>query len=154
MTNGDCITIFYHILLPLSSIIFKEVGVFLCLQVGNFKQQCKLRTERTKKMDGIKTFKNKEFGTVRTIVKDGDPWFVGKDVAEILGYSNTPKAIRDHVDGDDKLTERFVLSGQNREAIVINESGLYSLILGSKLPKAKTFKRWVTSEVLPTIYYI
>lgn len=102
-------------------------------------------------MDGIKTFTNKEFGTVRTIVKDGEPWFVGKDVAEILGYSNTPKAIRDHVDGDDKLTERFVLSGQNREAIVINESGLYSLILGSKLPKAKTFKRWVTSEVLPTI---
>ena len=102
-------------------------------------------------MDGIKTFTNKEFGTVRTIVKDGEPWFVGKDVAEILGYSNTPKAIRDHVDGDDKLTERLVLSGQNREAIVINESGLYSLILGSKLPKAKTFKRWVTSEVLPTI---
>lgn len=102
-------------------------------------------------MDGIKTFTNKEFGTVRTIVKDGEPWFVGKDVAEILGYSNTPKAIRDHVDSDDKLTERFVLSGQNREAIVINESGLYSLILGSKLPKAKTFKRWVTSEVLPTI---
>lgn len=102
-------------------------------------------------MDGIKTFTNKEFGTVRTIVKDGEPWFVGKDVAEILGYSNTPKAIRDHVDGDDKLTKRFVLSGQNREAIVINESGLYSLILGSKLPKAKTFKRWVTSEVLPTI---
>ena len=102
-------------------------------------------------MDEIKTFTNKEFGTVRTIVKDGEPWFVGKDVAEILGYSNTPKAIRDDVDGDDKLTERFVLSGQNREAIVINESGLYSLILGSKLPKAKTFKRWVTSEVLPTI---
>ena len=77
--------------------------------------------------------------------------FVGKDVATALGYSNSQKAIRDHVDDDDKLTERFVLSGQIRSVIIINESGLYSLILSSKLPQAKAFKRWVTSEVLPQI---
>ena len=99
----------------------------------------------------IEIFRNEEFGTVRTLTIDGEPYFVGKDVAEILGYSNTQKAIRDHVDDEDKLTERIVLSGQNREIIIINESGLYSLILSSKLPKAKEFKRWVTSEVLPSI---
>ena len=77
--------------------------------------------------------------------------FVGKDVATALGYSNSQKAIRDHVDDDDKLTERFVLSGQIRSVIIINGSGLYSLILSSKLPQAKAFKRWVTSEVLPQI---
>ena len=76
---------------------------------------------------------------------------MGKDVATALGYSNSQKAIRDHVDDDDKLTERFVLSGQIRSVIIINESGLYSLILSSKLPQAKAFKRWVTSEVLPQI---
>lgn len=82
---------------------------------------------------------------------NGEPWFVGKDIADILEYTNTAKAIRDHVDDEDKLTERFVLSGQNREAILINESGLYSLILSSKMSNAKKFKRWVTSEVLPSI---
>ena len=76
---------------------------------------------------------------------------MGKDVATALGYSNSQKAIRDHVDDDDKLTERFVLSGQARSVIIINESGLYALILSSKLPQAKAFKRWVTSEVLPQI---
>lgn len=99
----------------------------------------------------IQIFKNEEFGQVRTLTINNESYFVGKDVAEILGYSNTPKAIRDHVDDEDKLTERIVLSGQNREATVINESGLYSLILSSKLPNAKKFKRWVTSEVLPSI---
>lgn len=99
----------------------------------------------------IIVFENEDFGELRTVEIDGEVWFVGKDVAEILGYSNTPKAIRDHVDSDDKLTERFVLSGQNREAIVINESGLYSLIFGSKLKSARTFKHWVTSEVLPSL---
>lgn len=99
----------------------------------------------------LQIFTNKEFGQIRTIVRDDEYWFVGKDVAEILGYSNTQKAIRDHVDEEDKLTERFVLSGQNREVVIINESGLYSLILSSKLPKAKGFKRWVTGEILPTL---
>ena len=99
----------------------------------------------------IKIFSNEDFGEVRTLTIDDKPYFVGKDVAEILGYANAPKAIRDHVDDEDKLTERIVLSGQNREVIFINESGLYSLILSSKMPNAKKFKRWATSEVLPTI---
>lgn len=94
---------------------------------------------------------NFESKQVRTILVNDEPFFVGKDVATILGYSNGPKAMRDHVDEEDKLTERIVMSGQNREVIVINESGLYSLILSSKMPNARKFKRWVTSEVLPTI---
>lgn len=102
-------------------------------------------------MNELQVFENKEFGKIRTVEINNEPYFVGKDVAEVLGYTNTPKAIRDHIDGEDKLTERIVLSGQNREVIFINESGLYSLILSSKLPSAKRFKRWVTSDVLPTI---
>lgn len=102
-------------------------------------------------MNTITTFTNDTLGTVRTMTINGNPHFIGKDVAEALGYTNTPKAIRDHVDDEDKLTERIVLSGQNREVIFINESGLYSLILSSKLPSAKQFKRWVTTEVLPAI---
>lgn len=102
-------------------------------------------------MDGIKTFTNKEFGTVRTIVKDGEPWFVGKDVAEILGYKETAKAIRTHICAEDKGVSVLDTPGGQQKITLINESGLYSLILGSKLPKAKTFKRWVTSEDLPTI---
>ena len=99
----------------------------------------------------IQVFKNDRFGEVRTMVINGEPWFVGKDVAEVLGYLNPQKAIRDHVDDEDRLGERIVLSGQNRMTIFINESGLYALILSSKLPQAKEFKRWVTSEVLPQI---
>lgn len=96
-------------------------------------------------------FTNEELGNVRALEIDGEPYFVGKDVATALGYTNTQKAIRDHVDNEDKLTERIVLSGQNREVVFINESGLYSLILSSKLPKAKEFKHWITAEVLPVI---
>ncbi|MDY4835457.1 MAG: phage antirepressor [Frisingicoccus sp.] len=102
-------------------------------------------------MNELQIFKNEEFGEIRTATIDGEPWFVGKDVADIIGYTNTPKAIRDHVDDEDKLNERIVLSGQNREVILINESGLYSLILSSKMSNAKKFKHWVTSEVLPSI---
>ena len=90
-------------------------------------------------------------GELRVLMQDNEPWFVGKDVAEMLGYNNTQKAIRDHVDEEDKLTERIVLAGQGRDVIIINESGLYSLIMASKLPTAKQFKRWVTNEVLPAI---
>ena len=88
---------------------------------------------------------------VRTIIKDGEPWFIGKDVADILGYERTDNAIRSHVDDEDKLTHRISASGQSRNMKIINESGLYSLILSSKLPTAKQFKRWVTSDVLPSI---
>lgn len=102
-------------------------------------------------MDKLEIFSSDDFGDIRTTIIDGEPWFVSKDMADILGYTNTAKAIRDHVDDEDKLTERIVLSGQNREVIFINESGLYSLILSSKLPTAKAFKKWVTTEVLPSI---
>lgn len=94
---------------------------------------------------------NFENNQLRTLLINDEPWFLGKDVADILEYTNTAKAIRDHVDEEDKLTERIVLSGQNREVIFINESGLYSLVLSSKLQSAKRFKRFVTSEVLPQI---
>ena len=102
-------------------------------------------------MNELMTFVNEEIGTVRSTVINGEPWLLGKDIADILGYTNTPKAIRDHVDTEDKLTERIVLSGQNRSVIFINESGFYSLVLSSKLPNAKKFKHWVTGTVLPTI---
>lgn len=82
---------------------------------------------------------------------NGEPWLVGKDVATALGYSDTSDALKRHVDEEDKLTRRFTDSGQNREMYIINESGLYSLVLSSKLPGAKKFKHWVTSEVLPSI---
>lgn len=101
-------------------------------------------------MNEIKIFNNPEFGKVRTMEINGEPYFVGKDVAEILCYSNPQKALRDHIDEDDKtLNDLFTVNGTR--GILINESGLYSLILSSKLPKAKEFKRWVTSEVLPSI---
>lgn len=102
-------------------------------------------------MEQLKIFENEEFGQVRTINIDGEPWFVGKDVAKILGYKDTSDAMRRHVDDEDKLTRCFTDSGQKRELYIINESGLYSVILSSKLPSAKRFKRWVTSEVLPVI---
>ena len=88
---------------------------------------------------------------VRTVTIDNEPYFVGKDVADILGYSNSRDAMSKHVDDEDKLTSQIATTGQNRSMTVINESGLYSLILSSKLPQAKEFKRWVTSEVLPSI---
>ena len=119
----------------------------------------------------IEIFKNEEFGTVRTLTIDGEPYFVGKDVAEALGYTNTKKALGDHVDEEDKrIIQRshFVTLENNlpkevfpvnfvdatipnRGLTVINESGVYALVFGSKLPNAKKFKHWVTSEVLPSI---
>ena len=97
------------------------------------------------------TFNNEEFGSVRCMSIDNEPWFVGKDVATALGYSNSRKAIQDHVDEEDKgVTKRDTLGGKQNMTI-INESGLYSLILHSKLPSAKKFKHWVTSTVLPSI---
>lgn len=102
-------------------------------------------------MNELKIFKNEAFGEIRTVEIGGEPWFVGKDVAEVLGYKDTADSIKKHVDDEDKLTRRFTDSGQSREMYIINESGLYSLILSSKLPNAKAFKKWVTSEVLPAI---
>lgn len=102
-------------------------------------------------MNDLKSFENKEFGEIRTVVKDGEPWFVGKDVAEILGHSNPQRALRDYIDDDDKGVTKIVTPGGTQTMAIINESGLYSLILSSKLPNAKKFKKWVTSEVLPSI---
>lgn len=96
-------------------------------------------------------FKNHEFGSVRATGINGEPWLVGKDVAEILGYSRTADAIRAHVDPDDKGVGELETPGGPQAMVIINESGLYSLIFGSKLPKAREFKHWVTSEVLPSI---
>lgn len=102
-------------------------------------------------MNNLQIFKNDSFGEVRTLIIDNEPWFVGKDVASILGYADTNKAITMHVDEEDKLNDKTASSLGQRGGWLINESGLYSLILSSKLPKAKEFKRWVTSEVLPSI---
>lgn len=103
-------------------------------------------------MNELKIFENEQFGTIRTVEIDNTPYFVGKDVAEVLGYSDTNKAIAMHCDDEDKkLNDKSSSSFGQRGATLINESGLYSLILSSKLPKAKEFKRWVTSEVLPVI---
>ena len=99
-------------------------------------------------MNEIFDFKGQE---VRTVTINNEPYFVGKDVADILGYQNGSRDTNRHVDEEDKLKYRFGTSGQDREMTIINESGLYSLILSSKLPQAKEFKRWVTTEVLPTI---
>lgn len=102
-------------------------------------------------MEEIKVFNSEEFGSIRTVMVDGEPYFVGKDVAEILGYANPSKALSDHVDEEDKLNNESLSSLGQRGGWLINESGLYSLILTSKMCNAKKFKHWVTSNVLPTI---
>lgn len=102
-------------------------------------------------MNELQVFKNQEFGSVRTLTLNDEPWFVGKDVAKALGYADTFGALKKHVMGEDKLNCQIDSSGQKRDMTIINESGLYSLVLSSKLPSAKKFKRWVTSEVLPTL---
>lgn len=102
-------------------------------------------------MSNIKIYENIEFGKIRVEEIGQDPWFVGKDIAEILGYANPLKAIREHVDDEDKGMNETVTPGGRQQMVIINESGLYSLILSSKLPKAKEFKRWITNEVIPSI---
>ena len=102
-------------------------------------------------MNELKIFKNEEFGQVRTVMIDGEPYFVGKDVAEILGYAEPRSAISKKVDDEDRGVAKMETPSGMQEMTIINESGLYSLILSSKLESAKKFKRWVTSEVLPTI---
>lgn len=102
-------------------------------------------------MKDLKVFENPDFGKLTVVEKNGEPWFIGKEVATILGYANHRKALADHVDAEDKgVTKRNTLGGE-QEVVIINESGLYSLVLSSKLPTAKKFKRWVTGEVLPAI---
>jgi prophage antirepressor-like protein len=111
--------------------------------------------EKTEKkvetVSNVQIFENQEFGKVRTILIDGEPWFVGKDVAEILGYKSSADAVRVHTDEDDKGVYELKTPGGMQKVVIINESGLYSLILSSKLESAKKFKKWVTSEVLPSL---
>ena len=102
-------------------------------------------------MNDLQIFSNPEFGQVRTVEIDGQPWLVGKDVAVALGYKNPQRAIRDHVEDEDKGMTKTVTPSGEQEMLIINESGLYSLILSNKMPKAKAFKRWVTGEVLPAL---
>ena len=102
-------------------------------------------------MSSIQIFNNPEFGDIRTVDLNGEPWFVGKDIAAALGYSNPQKAIRDHVDALDKGVNEMDTPGGKQQMPIINESGVYSLIFGSKLEGAVRFKRWVTGEVLPSI---
>ena len=102
-------------------------------------------------MNELKIFKNNDFGEIRTVTINGEPHFVGKDIAEILEYQNGSRDINRHVDPEDRIKTMVFDGNQDKETILINESGLYSLILSSKMPKAKKFKRWVTSEVLPEI---
>lgn len=108
-------------------------------------------TSATQTINPFQLFNNPEFGDLRCIEKDGEPWFVGKDVAAALGYGDTTQAIRKHVDPEDKGGVEMTTPGGKQKVIIINESGLYSLIFGSKLEKAKRFKHWVTSEVLPAL---
>ena len=103
-------------------------------------------------MNDLTTFSKPEFGQLRTVEINGTPWLVGKDVAIALGYKNPQRAIRDHVDTEDQGVTKTVTPSGEQEMLIINESGLYSLILSSKMPKAKAFKHWVTSEVLPAIH--
>lgn len=102
-------------------------------------------------MNEIQIFNSPEFGEIRTVIIDGEPWFVGNDVARALGYAKPRNAIATHVDEEDALKQGTLTNGGEQSALVINESGLYSLIFGSKLESAKKFKKWVTSEVLPSI---
>lgn len=102
-------------------------------------------------MNEMQIFNNPEFGTIRTVERESEVWFVGKDIAEALGYSNPRKALIDHVDDEDKGVTKCDTLGGGQEMTIINESGLYSLVLSSKQPGAKKFRRWVTSEVLPSI---
>lgn len=108
-------------------------------------------TKLVTNQSNLQLFSNPEFGEIRTVTINEEPWFVGKDVAIALGYTDADQALRKHVDADDKLTRQIDGTGQKRSMTVINESGLYSLILSSKLESAKRFKHWVTGEVLPTI---
>ena len=99
----------------------------------------------------LMVFQNQEFGEVRSLMIDSDVWFLGKDVASILGYNNPRDAVKKHIDDEDKGVAKCDTLGGTQDLTIINESGLYSLILSSKLPNARKFKKWVTSEVLPSI---
>lgn len=125
-------------------ILKKEPPIVL----NEYKREGEVKEPSDKK---LLTFKDEKLGSIRALEIEGEPWFVGKDVAKSLGYERADNAIRNHVEEEDKLMHQISALGQTRKMTIINESGLYALILSSKLPTAKQFKRWVTSEVLPSI---
>lgn len=129
----------------------KQISMFDYMQNKNNSSTSSTTTTAAPEVTVFKNPVHPEFGELRTVEIDGEPWFVGKDVAAALGYSDTFGALKKHVDTEDKLVCQIDSAGQRRGATIINESGLYSLILSSKLPSAKEFKHWVTSEVLPSI---
>lgn len=130
----------------------KQISMFDYMQnKNNSSTSSSTTTTAAPEMTVFKNLVHPEFGELRTVEIDGEPWFVGKDVAEALGYSNARKAVLVHVDAEDKGVTKWDTLGGTQQMTIINESGLYSLILSSKLPSAKEFKHWVTSEVLPSI---
>ena len=129
----------------------KQISLFDYMQNKNNSSTSSTTTTAAPEVTVFKNLVHPEFGELRTVEIDGEPWFVGKDVAEALGYSNARKAVLVHVDAEDKGVTKWDTLGGTQQMTIINESGLYSLILSSKLPSAKEFKHWVTSEVLPSI---
>lgn len=130
----------------------KQISMFDYMQnKNNSSTSSSTTTTAAPEVTVFKNLVHPEFGELRTVEIDGEPWFVGKDVAEALGYSNARKAVLVHVDAEDKGVTKWDTPGGTQQMTIINESGLYSLILSSKLPSAKEFKHWVTSEVLPSI---
>ena len=130
----------------------KQISMFDYMQnKNNSSASSSTTTTAAPEVTVFKNLVHPEFGELRTVEIDGEPWFVGKDVAEALGYSNARKAVLVHVDAEDKGVTKWDTLGGTQQMTIINESGLYSLILSSKLPSAKEFKHWVTSEVLPSI---
>ena len=130
----------------------KQISIFDYMQnKNNSSTSSSTTTTAAPEVTVFKNLVHPEFGELRTVEIDGEPWFVGKDVAEALGYSNARKAVLVHVDAEDKGVTKWDTLGGTQQMTIINESGLYSLILSSKLPSAKEFKHWVTSEVLPSI---
>ena len=131
----------------------KQISMFDYMQNKNNSSTSSTTTTAAPEVTVFKNLVHPEFGELRTVEIDGEPWFVGKDVAAALGYKKPENAIANHVSDEDKTSTLIQGSGSNykSKATIINESGLYSLILSSKLPSAKEFKHWVTAEVLPSI---
>ena len=130
--------------------VFKAIAAKEANDNKDKKENDIMQNNTTNLNNAIQTFTNTTYGRVRIIMLEGEPWMVGKDAAELLGYTNPQKAVRDHVDEEDRtVNESFTVNGT--KGVLINESGFYALVLGSKLPTARAIKRWVTSEVLPSI---
>ena len=130
--------------------VFKAIAAKEANDNKDKKENDIMQNNTTNLNNAIQTFTNTTYGRVRIIMLEGEPWMVGKDAAELLGYTNPQKAVRDHVDEEDRtVNESFTVNGT--KGVLINESGFYALVFGSKLPTARAIKRWVTSEVLPSI---